>query len=253
MADILVDEQIEEIPLWYAENYTKSKLIQEACEGTDFFPALGENGKWLRFTAAVLRDSEHTLLGAMETLEDITARKLAEEALRENEKKYRTLSITDGLTKLYNGRYFYQQLRSEIQRANRYRHTLSLLFLDIDNFKQYNDTFGHLECDEVLVRLGEVMIRCLRKTDSAYRFGGEEFTAILPETGGKAAVILAERIRTEFEGERFFPHENDVIQVTVRIGVAQYVLEEQFSSFLKRADKNMYEAKTRGKNIVLFA
>ncbi len=252
MADILVEEQIEEIPLWYAENYTKSKLIDEACEGTDFFPAMGDTGKWLRFTAAVLRDSEGMLLGAMETLEDITGRKLAEEALRANEKKYRTLSITDGLTKLFNGRYFYQQLRTEIERSNRYHHPLTLLFLDIDNFKNYNDTYGHLEGDEVLVRLGEVMLQCLRKTDLAFRFGGEEFTAILPETEGEAAVVLAQRIRKEFRRERFYPQGDDVVQVTVSIGVAQYTFEEQFSSFLKRADKNMYRAKQEGKDRVFF-
>jgi len=252
MADIIVEEQIEEIPLWYAENYTKSKLIEEACEGTDFFPAMGDTGKWLRFTAAVLRDSAGMLLGAMETLEDITGRKLAEEALRANEKKYRTLSITDGLTKLYNGRYFYQQLRTEIERANRYQHPLTLLFLDIDNFKNYNDTYGHLEGDEVLVRLGEVMLQCLRKTDIAFRFGGEEFTAILPETEGEAAVVLAQRIRKEFKKERFYPQEGAIVQVTVSVGVAQYSFEEQFSSFLKRADKNMYRAKQGGKDRVFF-
>ncbi|MCK9274414.1 MAG: diguanylate cyclase [Syntrophales bacterium] len=252
MADILVEEQIEEIPLWYAENYTKSKLIEEACEGTDFFPAMGENGIWLRFTAAVLRDSDRMLLGAIETLEDITGRKLAEEALRENEKKYRTLSITDGLTKLYNGRYFYQQLRTEIERSNRYHHPLSILFIDIDNFKNYNDTYGHLEGDEVLVRLGKVMSRCLRKADLAFRFGGEEFTAILPETEGDDATVLAERIRKEFKREHFNPQETAIVKVTVSIGVARYLFEEQFSSVLKRADKNMYRAKELGKDQVFF-
>ena len=107
MADLLVDSLFEEIPRWYVSKYQKLKLIEDAYEAIDFFPALGPGGKWLRFTAAALRDSKGTVFGAIETLEDITARKLAEEALKESEMRYMELSITDGLTKLYNSRHFY--------------------------------------------------------------------------------------------------------------------------------------------------
>jgi two-component system cell cycle response regulator len=118
--------------------------------------------------------------------------------------KLKRLSITDGLTKLYNSRYFYNQLKAEIDRTSRYQRPLSLLLLDIDQFKEYNDSFGHLEGDKVLVRLGQAIKSCLRKMDSAYRYGGEEFTVILPETEGDEAATVAERIRSCVAIEKFY-------------------------------------------------
>ncbi|MCK9230073.1 MAG: diguanylate cyclase [Syntrophales bacterium] len=252
MADLLLDERTGDLNEWYGETFSKSALIDDAYEATTFFPALGERGRWLRFTAAILRDSDGTVLGALETLEDVTPRILAEEALKASEKKYKNLSITDGLTKLFNGRHFYRQMHREMERAGRYLHDLSILFFDIDDFKKYNDTFGHLEGDEVLVRLADVTRRCLRKTDSAYRFGGEEFTAVLPETDGPAAVAIAERIRQEFKREQFNPGFGEPIQVTVSIGVVQYSGRESLPDIIRRADMNMYQAKAQGKDRVFF-
>ena len=163
------------------------------------------------------------------------------------------LSITDGLTKLYNSRHFYAQLKAETERARRYDHPLSLLMLDIDNFKNFNDTFGHLEGDRVLMKLGQVITRCLRKTDSGYRYGGEEFTLILPETKGEAAIALAERIREEFEAEVFTPGHEKKINKTISVGVTEYIQEEALSDFLRRVDEGMYTAKKQGKNRVYFA
>ncbi|MBN2255269.1 MAG: diguanylate cyclase [Deltaproteobacteria bacterium] len=253
MADLLVDSLVEEIPRWYVGKYHNLKLIEDAYEAIDFFPALGTGGKWLRFTAAALRDSKGTLFGAIETLEDITARKLAEEALKESEMRYMEMSITDGLTKLFNSRHFHAQLKAETERARRYGHPLSIMMLDIDDFKDFNDTFGHFEGDRVLVRLGQVITGCLRKTDSGYRYGGEEFTLILPETKGEAALPLAERIREEFENETFTPGHDRRISKTVSIGVTEYIPGEVLSDFLKRVDDGMYSAKRLGKNQVFFA
>jgi len=253
IADLLIEGMTDEIPRWYVGKYHKLKLIDDAYEATDFFPALGTGGKWLRFTAAILRNSSGTVVGAIETLEDITARKLAEEALKESEMRYMELSITDGLTRLFNSRHFYTQLKAEVERADRYNHPLSLLMLDIDNFKHYNDTYGHLEGDKVLQRLGQVIQRCLRKTDSGYRYGGEEFTLILPETQGQAALPLAERIRQEFEEENFSPKPDTTINKTISIGVTEYSPGEELSNLLKRVDEGMYKAKEGGKNQVCYA
>ena len=183
---------------------------------------------------------------------EITKRLKAEKALRESEQKYRDLSITDDLTLLYNSRHFYHKIADEIDRANRYKRPLSAILLDIDNFKHYNDKYGHLEGDKVLIALGKVIRECLRVTDSAYRYGGEEFTVILPETEGKEAIAVSERIRRRFEAEIFSPRPNERVNKTVSIGASQYEPKEEMRVFIKRTDKAMYVAKGRGKNQVSF-
>jgi two-component system, cell cycle response regulator len=170
--------------------------------------------------------------------------------------KLKRLSITDGLTKLYNSRYFYNQLKAEIDRTSRYQRPLSLLLLDIDQFKEYNDSFGHLEGDKVLLRLGQVIRSCLRKMDSAYRYGGEEFTVILPETEGDEAATVAERIRSSVASETFYPKDRkEKFTITISIGVTEYIHDEEIAIFVQRADKAMYLSKQSGRNRVscLFA
>ncbi len=169
--------------------------------------------------------------------------------------KLEKLAITDGLTKLYNLRHFYNQLEVEVDRSNRYGHALGLLLLDIDHFKVYNDTYGHLEGDKVLIKLCQIIRSCLRTMDSAFRYGGEEFTVILPETGGGEAKTVAHRIRKSVETEKFFPEPNKPYKVTISIGVTEYRKEEAFADFIKRADKAMYLSKLDGRNKVstLFA
>jgi diguanylate cyclase (GGDEF)-like protein len=168
--------------------------------------------------------------------------------------KLKQLSITDGLTKLYNSRYFYNQLKIEIDRTIRYKRPLSLLLLDIDNFKEHNDNYGHLEGDKILVKLGEVIKSCLRNMDSAYRYGGEEFTVILPETEGSEAATVAERIRAAVEKETFpTQNEDEPIFITISIGVTEYQPGEDIAFFIQRADKAMYKSKEAGRNQVSFA
>jgi len=184
----------------------------------------------------------------------IRERQLAKDRERILE-KLEKLAITDGLTKLYNLRHFYNQLEVEVDRSNRYGHSLGLLLLDIDRFKAYNDTCGHLEGDKVLIKLCQIIRSCLRTMDSAYRYGGEEFTVILPETSGEEAETVAHRIRKAVEAEKFFPEPNKPYQVTISIGVTEYCKEEEFADFIKRADKAMYLSKLAGRNRVstLFA
>ena len=162
------------------------------------------------------------------------------------------LAITDGLTRLYNLRHFYKQLEIEIDRCNRYGHSLALLLLDIDHFKKCNDTYGHLEGDKVLIKLGQIIKVCLRTMDSAYRYGGEEFTIILPETTGKEANNVAERISASVESERFSTEAGEDFSITISIGVTEYFKEEQLSTFIHRADQAMYKSKAKGRNRISF-
>lgn len=162
------------------------------------------------------------------------------------------LAITDGLTRLYNLRHFYKQLEIEIDRCNRYGHSLALLLLDIDHFKKCNDTYGHLEGDKVLIKLGQTINVCLRTMDSAYRYGGEEFTIILPETTGKEANNVAERISASVESERFSTEAGEDFSITISIGVTEYFKEEQLSTFIHRADQAMYKSKAKGRNRISF-
>ncbi len=181
-------------------------------------------------------------------------RKLTNERIRMME-KLQKLAITDGLTRLYNSRSFYSQLELEIDRIKRYQHPLTLLLLDIDHFKGYNDTYGHLEGDKVLVRFSQIIRSCLRTNDSAYRYGGEEFTVILPETAGEEAHTVAQRIRAALEAEPFSPRDGEVVTVTISIGVTEYSPKEELSTFIQRADQAMYHSKRSGRNKVsmLFA
>ena len=178
-------------------------------------------------------------------------RQLTEERTRMM-KKLQKLATTDGLTKLYNSRSFYSQLELEVDRYNRYGHPLSLLLLDIDHFKDYNDSFGHLEGDKVLVRFSQLIKDCLRTNDSAYRYGGEEFTVILPETGAAKAKNVAQRIRASLEAETFIPKSGQNVTITISIGVTEYYAKEELSTFIQRADKAMYRSKQNGRNRVSF-
>ena len=205
------------------------------------FPIITKDGHevWLgQNTQLIVEDGNVT--GFQAVSRDITERKRLEKELRDSEERYRELSINDGLTQLYNSRYFYHQLKMEIDRLARYEHPLTLLLLDLDNFKEFNDAYGHIEGDQVLLRLGQVIKRCLRKTDSAYRYGGEEFTIILPMTTSEEGTVTAERIRAEFKKENFSPVSGKHVYITVSIGLAQYKKQENMKAFVHRVDQLMY-------------
>jgi len=178
-------------------------------------------------------------------------RRLANERVQMLE-QLQELAITDGLTNLYNSRHFYNQLEQEVDRSNRYGHKIALLLLDIDNFKLYNDAHGHIEGDRVLVRLGQIIKSCLRTIDSAYRYGGEEFTVILPETSGQEGITAAQRIRTAIESAKFHSEPDKTFRITISIGVTEYIKNEEVTQFVKRADKAMYMSKKQGRNRVSF-
>ena len=183
---------------------------------------------------------------------DITAQRQIEQELRESKKKYKELSITDGLTKLYNSRHFYNNLQLEMERANRYHRSLALLMIDVDDFKKFNDTYGHLVGDKVLAKTGEVIRNALREADTGYRYGGEEFAVILPETVGPGAVEVAERIRKELAAMPLTLKSKTSRFITASMGVSELQAKDKLSGFIRRADKNLYIAKTEGKNRVIF-
>jgi diguanylate cyclase (GGDEF)-like protein len=164
----------------------------------------------------------------------------------------RMLAITDELTGLYNHRYFLQQLTNEINRSKRYNRPLSLLMLDIDNFKNYNDTFGHLKGNEVLKDLSGLIKDLSREVDVPARYGGEEFTIIMPETNRRRGAALAERLRNKIAGHPFKHREKQPGgRLTVSIGLATYPENASTAlSLIEASDKALYEAKRGGRNMV---
>jgi diguanylate cyclase (GGDEF)-like protein len=165
--------------------------------------------------------------------------------------KVQRLSITDGLTKLYSYRYFRQRLDEELVLAQRYGSRLSMLILDIDHFKKYNDTYGHLAGDQVLQEVGRLLRENSEASHLVARYGGEEMVVIAPETDRERARLLAERLRTAVE-TAVFDVGSDSTRVSVSIGVAVYPEDATTSlDLVARADKALYGAKSGGRNRVV--
>ncbi|MHB8881669.1 MAG: GGDEF domain-containing protein [Thermodesulfovibrionales bacterium] len=162
------------------------------------------------------------------------------------------LSITDGLTGLYNSRYFYKFLDAEIARSKRYGSTFSLILFDIDNFKKLNDTHGHQAGDDVLHELARILLNVSRETDVVVRYGGEEFVIILPNTTEEDTINLADRIRTSVEQNVFLLSHAGGISITLSGGIASYPKNAGgVKALLNAADTAMYTAKRSGKNKVV--
>jgi diguanylate cyclase (GGDEF)-like protein len=166
-----------------------------------------------------------------------------------HEEIYRLTTI-DGLTQIYNKRYFLETLEREISRAHRYRRELTLMMMDIDHFKKINDTYGHLAGDYVLKQLASVIKARIRREDTMSRYGGEEFALVLPEVDQINAGQTAEKIRKLVE-KTVFKFEDTKIPVTVSMGVSALDPETKDpNDFIKRADEKLYQAKNQGRNQV---
>lgn len=173
------------------------------------------------------------------------------------EKRLKEQAITDLKTQLFNHNYFEKRLAEELGRAQRYGHGISLVMLDLDDFKDYNDTYGHLAGDQVLKQIGTILKEVTRDCDIPCRFGGEEFSVILPETDSAGAAIAAERIRSGIENHSLdTASPKDGKTVTASIGVCSYDSGDHpdngydMNSMIEQADKSLYEAKKAGKNRV---
>jgi diguanylate cyclase (GGDEF)-like protein len=164
--------------------------------------------------------------------------------------------LTDALTGLHNRRYLERRLQEEVARAQRYNHPLSCLFIDADHFKRINDKHGHATGDEVLREISLRVRECLRASDMATRFGGEEFTLLLPQTDAEEAINLAERIRLKIYADPIGTRSGSELRVSISIGVSQLVTtgEENCDAagdrLLKEADAALYQAKEEGRNRV---
>jgi len=165
--------------------------------------------------------------------------------LKEKEKleeEVRRLSVTDDLTSLYNHRHFFKTLGAELVRLKRQKTSLSLLMFDLDNFKNYNDRYGHLEGDKVLKNVGEIVKHSIRyNVDSGYRYGGDEFAVLLIGAAMDQAMTIAERIRSSIEQTAFQ-------NITVSIGLSEYRDHFDLEGFVKSADNALYTAKHSGGN-----
>jgi diguanylate cyclase (GGDEF)-like protein len=161
--------------------------------------------------------------------------------------KLQKFIVEDPLTRIYNRRYFEEIIKEEVYKALRQNYSLSLMMIDLDNFKWYNDNYGHQEGDRLLKKFGEILQKNVRtKVDKACRYGGDEFVVILPYTSWNNAALIAERICKSWA-------ETEFVSVTLSIGIAQLIgrrnLEETISDLIKRADKAMYEAKKVERNM----
>jgi diguanylate cyclase (GGDEF)-like protein len=175
-------------------------------------------------------------------------------ALEEQKKlsqKLEKLATIDSLTEIPNRRYFLDLANKELQRTQRYGQEFSLLMLDLDYFKNVNDTYGHAAGDEVLIQMTKTTTNCLRNVDIFGRLGGEEFAILLPQTCKQQAEYVAERIRKNV-AETSVETPDALITITLSIGITIYQKEDQkIEDILKRADQALYEAKAQGRNRVI--
>jgi len=192
----------------------------------------------IKLSATLLMEGD-TEVGSIGFFHNMSAQKEFEQSLKD-------LAITDSLTGLYNQRHFHTILSQEVARSKRHNHPLSLICIDLDNFKGVNDSLGHLEGDNLLRYVGELMSHIARTNDLSFRYGGDEFMLLLPETTEDMALSVAKRLIKEYE-HRQLPllrsYNEGPNPVSLSVGVSQFSQNESPELFVKRADLAMYQAK----------
>lgn len=201
------------------------------------------SGVWISTNAYMRLDENGHSIGVEGIARNISERKELEERLS-------TFARIDGLTQTYNRRYFYEEAEKQLVLAHRYQRAVAILMLDLDRFKQVNDTYGHRAGDEVLQHFAQICRETIRETDIIGRTGGEEFAILLPETELDSAYLLAERIRSGVESSAL-KFKKSILPYSVSIGVAVKDTEKmRIEELLSRADEALYEAKEAGRNRV---
>ena len=199
---------------------------------------------WVDDRTTVEKNDAGNIIFYQGILLDITVRKQMEAELVR-------LSNHDALTGLYNRRVLDERLAKDIQRANRYKHSLSLFMIDIDHFKSVNDSYGHATGDLIIKGVSRIIEGSIREIDYSSRYGGEEFVVVLPETSLTDAEELAERLCSTVEEKSFEIKDGSNLSVTISIGVSGFIEESKSSEHLiNQADSALYEAKDFGRNCV---
>ena len=200
----------------------------------------------IQISATLIMDAGQEV-GSVGFFHDLTARKALEQSLR-------LISITDSLSGLFNQRHFHTTLSQEMSRSIRYNHPLSLICIDMDKFKTVNDTWGHLEGDGLIAYVGSLIQNELRSSDFGFRYGGDEFMLILPETDSVRASVVAERLRKNFyhnASSKILSSSLQPPRLTLSIGIALFAEEDSAEQFIQNADRAMYQAKDSGGNLLV--
>ena len=165
--------------------------------------------------------------------------------------KMEQMAIIDELTKTFNRRHFFYLLGNEIKKFLRYKHKFCVLMIDIDNFKKFNDSYGHINGDKILKKFADVIRANIRDVDFFARYGGEEFAILFPETLLETSIIIAERIRRAIEKDCFIIIDQKQIGITISGGLAEYKIDLTEEEILNEADNHLYYAKRNGKNQII--
>ena len=251
----IIDEEpfaivIADIKLPRIDGLSLIKKIKEKFPGIDIISMTGYTSKY-SYTDVIQTGSSDFITKpfGIDELEAKLNRIFRERNIKKELKKMNEellkLSINDDLTGLYNRRHFYAKLKEEMMRAKRQHRSLFLIIFDLDGFKKFNDTFGHIEGDKILKNVGKAINACIRKNvDSGFRYGGDEFTIIVPEANKEQTIKISERIRQSCKN--FFPN-----PINISLGLVELKDEFNVETFVSCADQAMYKAKTSKKNKIV--
>jgi diguanylate cyclase (GGDEF)-like protein len=246
-------------PILVPDVSAEARFAERAC-----FPAHGaflcvplriKEGRVIGVLNAHKPDPQAFIPADLELFETVAAQLAAALQNAQLYQQTKELSARDELTGLFNRRYLFEALEAEVQRARRYRRVFTLLMLDLDHFKHYNDTHGHLRGDEVLREVGRLLLQGTRRADVVARFGGEEFVVLLPEITKPWGAVVAEKLRTTVEQHPFYARqEQPGGKLTVSVGLAAYPGDaEEGLEVLDLADRALYGSKQQGGNRVVLS